>query len=108
MEFTATGSMELMATVAQAELVREFIKSETEPAKNYDDASNYSAVKKAIIEYAGGQHLRFSDAQLQDCLAGYGIRQMSNGQKTVLTYKYPGTEITKIIKLKNVDDVAAA
>ena len=100
--------MEFTATVAQAELVSKFIVSQTEAAKNANDASDYSAVKMAIIEYAGGQHLKFSDAQLQDSLAGWGIGQMSNGQKTVLTYKYPGTEITKAIKLKSVDDVAAA
>jgi hypothetical protein len=98
----------LVLEVAQGDPVREFIESETEPAKNYGDASNISDVKKAIIEYAGGQHLRLSDTQLQERLAMHGIQQESNGQRRVLTYKYPGTRIKKAIKLRSEEDVAAA
>ena len=60
-----------------------------------------SAVKDALKAYAGLNHVVIGNEELMERLQMIGIIEQSNGSKRVLTYKYPGAQRPKAIKLNS-------
>ena len=90
----------LISTVAEGRL-RDYIESQTTPAKSYNDGTSMVTLKTAFAQVAG---ITYDSGvpcpAMLALLTGNGVEVGLNGTRRVLCYKYPGETRLKTIKLK--------